>query len=132
MFVIKEEQIQHFIAANENEQVKVVVEALRKACGDRISEYDDKTLEKMAEIGIERARSRGLSKTQNIAAYVAIMFEIAPRFDEQAEVAAVFADKRFSSDVRFEQLFQRVSQQAWIEAGKLYDDSFWFPDGSVR
>jgi hypothetical protein len=130
MFVIKEKQIQHFIAANDEERVKVVAEAVRKACGERVAEYDDKILEGMSKIGIDRARSRGLSGTQNIAAFVAVMLEIAPRFYEQPEIAAVFQDERFSPDARFEQLFQRVPPQAWADAGKRYDDSFWFPDNT--
>lgn len=131
MLVIRKQQIQEFIARNEQELVDVVRQAIRGANGDRVSDYHDGQLNAMLKIGIERAQSHKLTGAEDIAAFVAIMFEIAPRFDEQSEIAAVLTDEKFSPDQRFNQLFQRVPPQAWIDAGKRYDDSFWFPDGAV-
>jgi hypothetical protein len=127
MLVIREEQIQHFIAADEEQLVEVVSRAVREAKPERVADYDDKKLEKMVRIGIERAKSHELKRAENITAFVAVMFEISPRFDEQAEIQQVLNDTTFPPDERFYQLFERVSDNAWLEAERLYEDTFWFP-----
>lgn len=126
MFILKTAQIQHFIAADENELVDVVGKSIRLANGARVTGYDDEELTSMVKIGIARARSHGLTKAEVIAAFVAVMFEVAPRFDEQGEISEVLNDERLSPEVRFFQIFDRVQDAAWIEASKKYDDSFWF------
>ncbi|MEO8649390.1 MAG: hypothetical protein ABI539_09515 [Acidobacteriota bacterium] len=131
MLVIRKQQIQEFIARSENELIDVVREAIRKAVKERVHVYDDPQLNEMLKVGIARAKSHGLTAAEDIAGFVAIMFEVAPRFDEVAEIRAVLEDERFPPDLRFEQLFQRLSDEPWIEAGKKYDDTFWFPEKAV-
>jgi hypothetical protein len=128
MFVIKTAQLQKFIASDDSELAGVVADAIARANGTRIAEYDREQLLKMASIGIERARSRGLSRGEDIAAFVAVMVEVAPRFDEQTEINAVLSDETFTPEVRFAQIFDRLEPASWIDAQKKYDDSFWFPD----
>ena len=130
MLIIREEQIQHFIAADEDQLIEVIAEAIRTFNEKRIEGYDDEKLAKMIKIGIERARARELTKAEDIAAFVAVMFEIAPRFDEQAEIKAVLEDRTFPPDERFYQLFERVSPDGWLEAETLYEATFWFPADS--
>ncbi len=127
MLIIREEQIQHFIAVDEAQLVQVVCRAIREANPERVADYDDKKLGKMIKIGIERAKSHELTKGQDIAAFVAVMFEIAPKFDEQEEIKTVLSDTVFPADERFYQLFERVSDDSWLEAETLYEDTFWFP-----
>lgn len=132
MLVIREEQIQHFIAADEEQLVEVICEAIREAKPERVADYDDKKLEKMVKIGIGRARSNELKRAEDITAFVAVMFEISPRFDEQEEIKQVLNDKTFPPDERFYQLFERVSDEAWLEAERLYEDTFWFPAETAK
>jgi hypothetical protein len=132
MLIIREEQIQHFIAADDEQLIKVIAAAIRQINEKRVAGYDDEKLAKMIETGIARARSRELVKAEDIAAFVALMFEIAPKFDEQTEIQAVLEDATFPPDERFYQLFERVSHQGWYEAETLYDDTFWFPTDSAQ
>lgn len=132
MLVIREKQIQHFIAADEEQMVEVVRDAIREAKPERVADYDDKKLEKMVRIGIKRAKSHKLKRAEDITAFVAVMFEISPRFDEQEEIKQVLNDKTFPPDERFYQLFERVSDKAWLEAERLYEDTFWFPAETVK
>jgi len=127
MLVIRKQQLQEFIAGNAGEFAEVVRTAIRKSNEERVKVYDDKELDAMLAIGIARAKSHGLTGAEDIAAFVAVMFEIAPRFDEQPEIREVLQDANFKPDDRLEQLFIRVPDAAWAEASKKYDDSFWFP-----
>ncbi len=128
MLIIREQQIQHFIAENEAELIKLIVRIVREANAERTADYEDKTLEEMVKTGIERAKRYELKKAEDIAAFVAVMFEIAPNFDEQEQIKAVFADTNFPPSERFYQLFERVPDIDWEKAEKLYDANIWFPD----
>src|SRR5215210_2315447 len=98
MLIIREEQIQHFIAADEDQLVEAISQAIREANPERVADYDDKKLGKMVKIGIERAKSHELTRAQDIAAFVAVMFEIAPKFDEQEEIKAILNETMFPPD----------------------------------
>lgn len=128
MLIIRREQIQHFIASDENELIAEVAKAVRRANGDRLAPYSDAQLHKMVKIGIERAKANKLTGAEDIAAFVAVMFEVAPRFDEQKDIRQILDDENFVPEVRFYQIFDRAQDQAWVEAERRYDDSFWFPD----
>lgn len=128
MLVIKRSQIQEFIAADDAQLAAVVAEAVRVACAERVAGYDEAELQRMVRLGFERARSHELTAAEDIAAFVAIMFEVAPRFDEQEDIRQVLDDPAFPPSMRLYQIFDRASEEAWNEAGRRYEDSFWFPD----
>jgi hypothetical protein len=83
----------------------------------------------MATLGIERAKAAGFKKAEDIAIFVALMFEISPTFDEQPMIAAVLADTNFPVSERLSQLPERVPDEAWLEAEARYDSNFWFAEG---
>ena len=126
--IIRREQLEQFIARDDAELTAVVREAVRAANGTRVEIYEDQQLDSMVKIGIERARSRGLVFAEDIAAFVAIMFEVAPRFDEQPDVNAVLSDPILPPNLNLELLFARTPDPAWVDAVKKYEDSFWFGD----
>lgn len=127
MLIIREQQIQHFIAADEDQLVKLVVQIVREANAERTADYDDKTLEKMVKTGIEHAKGHDLQNAEDISAFVAVMFEIAPNFDEQEQMKAVLTDTNFPPAERFYQLFERVPDGDWKNAENLYNADVWFP-----
>jgi hypothetical protein len=131
MLVIRKDQIQAFIAGDEKELVSEVTKAVRYAVGDRVAPYDDAELEKMVVIGVERARANNLTAAEDIAAFVAIMFEVAPRFDEQKEVRAALENELLPLEERFARLFDQTQDSSWADAERRYEDSFWFPEANV-
>jgi hypothetical protein len=127
MLVIREQQIQYFIAATEEELVKVIAQTVREMNPDRVADYDAAQLAELVKFGMERARSHGLRLAETIAAFVALMFEIAPNFDEQPQIKAVLADANYPADDRVSQLWARTSDDEWQEAENLYNARVWFP-----
>src|SRR5687767_11873113 len=127
MLVIRKEQIQEFIARDETELVEVICRTVREANGERANGYTDADLAAMVRIGIDRARSHGLTGAEHIAAFVAIMFEVAPRFDEQRDIKQILEDTNFPIETRIDNLFTCLDEVPWIEAQNNYEDSFWFP-----
>jgi len=126
MLVIRKTQLEAFIAPDEKELTSVVSGAVRAANGTRVSGYSDKQLASMVKVGIERARARGLTFAEDVASFVAIMFELAPRFDEQPQINAMLEDKTLPPNLNLELIFARVPEDAWTDAQKKYEDSFWF------
>ena len=86
----------------------------------------------MVKIGIERAKRHELERFEEIAAFVGVMFEIAPNFDEQEEIKMVLADTNFPASARFASLWERVSEEAWNTAEQEYNLNVWFPMKSDR
>lgn len=128
MLVIRDEQIQHFIAQDEVQLTQVMMETVRAVNPNRVDGYDDKTLESMVKMAIQRAKSHQLEKAEDIAAFVGIMFEISPTFDEIKDISACLDDTTFSSEMRFQQLWGKVPETKWAEAEATYDAKVWFPD----
>jgi hypothetical protein len=127
MLIIRKEQIQHFIAETDAELVTLIAGIMREANPERVVDYSDETLETMVKTGIERARTHDFDRAEDIAAFVAVMFEIAPDFDENPEVKAILDDESFSVEERFKQLWGRTSDETWQELENKYDARVWFP-----
>jgi hypothetical protein len=127
MLVIREEQIQSFMAADDGEIAKIAAEAIRGSNPDRVSGHSESRLRSMARIGVERARAAGFSKAEDIAVFVSLMFEVSPQFNEQPAIANVLQNTALAPTDRFEQIFEQVPDDAWTEAQDLYDEKIWFP-----
>ena len=130
MLIIRDVQLQAFLAADDDELVRVVSNAVRDANPARVKGYSDEKMNTMVRIAISRARERGLTKAEYIAAFAAIMFEVSPLFDQQEAMSAVLEDTNFTPEQRLFQLFERVPDEAWAEAERSYDESVWFDTGN--
>ena len=128
MLVIKKEQIEHFIAEDDTQLLHVISDIVREAFFEGVEEYDDETIESMVKIGIKRAKSHGFERAEQIASFVAIMFEISPKFDREENIKAFLKDKDTPNDQKFEQLLGRTTEEMWAEAEKTYDAKAWFPN----
>src|SRR5580765_6774804 len=102
MLVISREQLDAFIPSDGDELVRLITVAIKKANPMRTLDHDPELLAgKMIATGIERAKSYGLTKPEDVAAFVAVMFEVAPNFDEQQEINAILNDVTFPRPERF-------------------------------
>jgi hypothetical protein len=128
VLIIREEQIQHFIAKDEPELVKLIAQVIRTGNFERVEGHSDETLEAMTRIGIERAQNYDFQSAEDIAAFVAVMFEISPDFDRQEDIKQLLEDKNFTPAQRFEQIWGRISEDAWLQAQETYNANIWFPE----
>ena len=128
MLTIRTEQIQHFIAKDDSELVKLIAEIIRIANPERVADYTDETLRSMVQIGIERARTHNFDRAEDIAAFVGVMFEVSPTFDENEEIKSILDNADSPVEERFEQLWEVTSDKTWKELEDKYDAKVWFPD----
>jgi len=132
MLVIKRTQIESFIAEDDTHLVRVLREIIRESSHEEVSIHSDETLDKMVRIGIEQARSRDFERIEDIAAFVALMFEISPSFDMTEQIDLYFKDKTVPAEFKIEQLLGRMTEEQWHEAEGTYDARSWFPDESNK
>lgn len=113
--------------ADEQALVRFVVGHVHKHCRDSVRDIDAASLREMVENGLARARSHGLDRPKALTAFVALMFEIGPNFDQQPEIRAALADTSVPMSERFDVMLSRVSDEAWEEAEANRDPLAWFP-----
>jgi hypothetical protein len=128
MLVIRDEQLRSFIERGEDDLLVLVCEAVISANPERVSAIRPERMVSMVKLGIDKARAAGIDLAEDIAAFVALMFEISPGFDQQSSIAAVLADTNFPVGERLSQLAERVPDEAWDEAVAGYDEHFWFQE----
>lgn len=129
MLVIRQEQIDALIKGTDEEWIEFLVRHVKEEFPDKTAEYDDETLRVMVRQGIERAEKHELTTAEDQTAFISIMFEIAPNFDEQPQIKAVLDDEQFAPEDRIERLWSPlVSEEDWEEAEKNYNEKAWFPE----
>ena len=63
---------------------------------------------------------------EDIAAFVAVMFEVVPNFNEQEEIKKISANTNYTASENLANLWKRTSDKAWEEAEKSYKADVWF------
>ena len=126
MLVIRQEQIDTLIKGSDEEFVEFLVAHVKEEFPEKTSEHKDERLHLMVKGGIKRAESHDLTRAEDITAFISIMFEIAPNFDEQAQIKAVLDDKMYPPEDRIERLWSPlVPDEAWEEAESKYNEEAW-------
>jgi hypothetical protein len=126
MLTIREEQMNAFLLDDEQAFVDFIIEHLNEESPELIDRLPLDALREMVSNGIARAKKYGLRSPEDLTAFVAVMFEIAPNFDEQPEIHQVLQDESIPIDERFDLIFEKVSDEAWEEADRNYDYEAWF------
>jgi hypothetical protein len=110
MLVIRQEQIDTLIKGTDEEFVEFLVGHVKEEFPEKTAARDDETLREMVRGGIRRAESHGFKTAEDTTAFISIMFEIAPNFDDQPPIREV------------------LDEEAWAEAEKNYNEKAWFPE----
>jgi hypothetical protein len=125
MLKIRPSQMGFFAQASESDFVRRLCLHLRRHHGRVTENYPDGLFEQMVRSGIARARGRGLTVENKIAFFVALMFEIAPNFDEQRMIRRILEDERRPADEQIEMLAEWTTDADWREAGREADATAW-------
>ncbi|QYU68241.1 hypothetical protein J4558_26010 [Leptolyngbya sp. 15MV] len=112
MLVIRDAQIQSFIASNDDEVALLVAQAQIRMNPARVDGIRPARLRAMAKIAVEKARLFGLEKAEDVSGFASLMFEISPLFYEQKEIKAALTDTAYPIDIRLQTLFQRTDDAA--------------------
>lgn len=132
MLLIRDAQIENFVAANENELVTAVCEALIRADRERVAGIRPLRLLSMARKGIALAREAGFTRPEDIAVYFGLMVHISPDFASHPAIAAVLSDTNFPPGERLLQLTERVPENVWEEAAANYNPDVWISENEEQ
>lgn len=125
MLKIRDSQLDAFKPSGDDEVLDFVVEHLECEHRRLVASIPPEDLREMAANGIRRARSHGFSTAADLAAFVAIMFVIAPNFDEHPAIRSALRDDSDRPGDRFDRVFDRAPDSAWAEAERDYDADAW-------
>ena len=76
-------------------------------------------------MAVKRARTYQLSTISDIAGFAALMFELAPNFDEHPAFHKVLIDSAVAPESRMKRLSQVITDRDWNEAQRIYDKKVW-------
>jgi hypothetical protein len=98
---------------------------------DLETERDDPTMQTMLRHGLATARSYGLVQLTDLAAFLALMFDVSPNFHLQPAIHRVLADPDRPPSRRLHNAIASTSDSDWEEAAASYDWRAWFaPDAT--
>src|SRR5262249_52407035 len=125
MLQLRKQQLDSCTRGAELQFEKAVMAHLRENHASDVSGLPDDTLHKRVRFGIARARTYGLTFQNNLTAFVAHMFEIAPDCDEQPAIHAVLCDEAAQPDTRMDLLLERVPGRDWLDASRRGNPKLW-------
>ena len=109
-------QMDQFLTGNEDHFIDFLVKQVKRECADCVRDIDPVSLREMVTNGLARARTHGLARAKDLTAFVAIMFEIAPNFDEQPRIRAALTNPSIPVDERCDRMLEQVPDWAWDDA----------------
>lgn len=90
-----------------------------------VAEIPEELLREMIRNGFARARSYGMEYESSLAAFVSLMFAVAPNFDEHPLIRRVLLDEREPPDSRIELFDEHLTDDDWEAAEHGYDALAW-------
>lgn len=90
-----------------------------------VKELDEENLRKLVEKSIEHARFYTLSFESSISAFTAIMFDVAPNFDEHSMSQLCLKDESIEPNSRLNELLKILTDEHWEKMRTDYDVTAW-------
>ncbi|MBK8979930.1 MAG: DUF4123 domain-containing protein [Planctomycetes bacterium] len=113
--VLQPHQVDAFAAVEPALLVEQVLTAVVAGDPALVESAGPGLLRRLVAGGIERARGHGLESVEDLAGFVAIQFEISPRFDDHPAIRAVLRDRRIAPDQRLERAL-KLPEEVWEQA----------------
>ena len=133
--LISSEQMTTFQQSAEDNFVRRIAEHLREEYPKTIvilpddksavDELSEERLHSLVRCGIERARIYGLSFESSIAAFCAVMFEVAPNFDAHQLSQLFMQDEDIEPNARIDELLEHLTDKNWETIRSTYDAGAW-------
>ncbi|HEX5748539.1 MAG TPA: hypothetical protein VFZ09_20030 [Archangium sp.] len=128
MLRITKAQLDGMILHDERGFIDFVARHIQEESPELVLGLPFDSLRDMVAAGLDRARGHGLRTPENLTAFVSIMFEIAPNFDEHPAIARVLGDSSIPIDERMDALFTKLPPSAWEQAERSYDPAAWYSE----
>lgn len=125
MINLKQNQLNQLTFKDDNEFIAFMRGHLRENYEEMVDAFPADLFNEVAANGIRRARSYKIESYDHLAAFLTLMFEIAPNFDSEPRLADILSQKSQPPDIRFALLFDDSMEEAWQAAEDAYDEESW-------
>jgi hypothetical protein len=125
LLTLRETQLLACADAIDRDLVKIIYWHLRNYHARSVQHLSRPLLERRIFFAIARARRYALSSVSDLAGFTALMFELAPNFDEHPSFHRVLVDPNLPPNSKMKRLSQVITDREWEEALRLYDRNFW-------
>jgi hypothetical protein len=122
---LRDGQLKQCGEAIDRDLVKVIYWHLRNHHAKAVQFVDKARLHERIQFAINKGRRYGLATVADLAGFSALMFELAPNFDEHPSFRKVLVDGSVPAEGKMKRLSQVISDREWQEAAELYDREFW-------
>lgn len=122
---LREAQLRMCGEAIDRDLVRVIYWHLRNHHARVVQYLEKPLLEQRVQFAIAKARRYAFGTVSDLAGFVALMFELAPNFDEHPRFREVLLDPGVPPEAKLRRLSQVITDREWKEAMSLYDRQFW-------
>ena len=136
--IIRSKQMEVFELAAEEDFVRRLTEHLLEDYAKSVVRLPDQesavidlpkeTFDLLVRRSIERARRHGLSFESSISAFSAVMFDVAPNFDENSVSKICLNDENIEPDERLNELLKLLTEKQCEKIRTDYDVNSWTAD----
>jgi len=109
----------------EQELIEAVFDHICEHHAEQVAELKDDEILRRAQVAVARARRYGFQEEGSYAAFAALMFLVAPNFDDQPAIQSWLANSRLKPDERMKQLMRNTREEDWEAAGAASDPRAW-------
>lgn len=122
---LRDAQLRQCGEAIDRDLIKVIAWHLRNHHPKSVQFLPKEVLEERVELAIAKGRGYSLGTVADLAGFAALMFELAPNFDEHPSFRNVLLDPSVPGEAKMRRLSQVISDEEWREAVAMYDRGFW-------
>ena|SRR5215203_6073186 len=117
--IIRKDQIDELRAAQEPEFAHELVRHLRTFHAPAVAERSDTTLYRLVRVKIREAHEYDLERSEDVAAFVALCFQISLNFHRQPAINAILLDPATPPERKIDRLNTEIIDSEWDEAQSL-------------
>lgn len=122
---LRHAQLRQCTDAIDRDLIKVIYWHLRNHHPKCVQFLDKPTLQSRVHHCITKARQYRLGTVSDLAGFAALMFELAPNFDQHPSFKKILSDSALPAEAKMRKLSQVITDREWDEALRLYDKGFW-------
>ncbi len=122
---LREPQLRQCGEAIDRDLVKVIYWHLRNHHAKSVQFLERPVLEERIYFSIQKARRYALGTVSDLAGFTALMFELAPNFDDHPSFRVILEDAKIPPEAKMRRLSQVITDREWKEAALNYDRKFW-------
>ena len=125
MFKLRVQHLEALRPQADAEFVKRILQHLRKTKVGDVAATPDDLLFSRIRAALTRTRSYQFELESTLVAFVALMFEFSPNFDEHPKVHSILTDRKIPVESRIDELVLRMTDSDWDEVTSQSHRKSW-------